>query len=112
MRAHNHSAYAVTIYIAGDVGDIRWVCQHWAYKKGACVTVTPTTFIYTGGREEGAAVGFVNYPRFPASRRQIWMRANALAEELIEALAQESALVQDDQTAVWLERRGDGGVQA
>lgn len=105
MRIQEAPAYAVTIYIAGDPSDIRMVCQHWAFEEGACVTVTPTTFVYTGGREEGAAVGLVNYPRFPADKKAIWERANVLAEELIEALAQHSALVQDSEKALWITRR-------
>lgn len=37
----------------------------WADSNKICVTVTPTEFIYVYGREPGAAIGFIQYPRFP-----------------------------------------------
>jgi hypothetical protein len=46
------------------------------------VTVTPTVFIYKGGREDGAIVGLIQYPRFPASEDDIVKKATDLAETL------------------------------
>jgi hypothetical protein len=41
-----------TIYIAGPVAKIESVCRKFC-ERGMCVTVTPTTYIYTGGSEGG-----------------------------------------------------------
>lgn len=93
------TTYQVTIYIAGDVATIRQVAREFCYERGDCVTITPTSFIYTGGEEEGAAIGLVNYPRFPSSTFQLWSRAEELAQLLLPRCNQRScSLVGTDET--------------
>ena len=53
-----------------------------------CLTVTPTQYIYVGGREEGYAIGFINYPRFPAPPADIKSSALKLARWLVTLLRQ------------------------
>ena len=55
---------------------------------GLCVTVTPTKFIYTGGHEDGVAIGLINYPRFPDSPTGIRGKAVKIARELLAAMGQ------------------------
>lgn len=55
---------------------------------GLCATVTPTTFVYTEGREPGVIVGLINYPRFPATPGAVRSRALKLAELLRVGLGQ------------------------
>lgn len=105
MNSYRDIAYEVRVYVAGDSAEAKRICAHWCYEIGCCVTVTETEFIYTGGRETGAIVGMVNYPRFPDSRERIWSQAEQLAERLIVGLAQHSALVQGDEAAQWMTRR-------
>lgn len=105
MRVETEKAYAVSIYIAGDISEAKRICAQWCYEIGRCVTVTETEYIYTGGRELGVAVGLVNYPRFPDAPETIWDLAEDLARRMIEGLAQYSALIQDDRTAQWMSRR-------
>jgi hypothetical protein len=71
-----------------SLNKIRAVCEKYADEVGLCVTVTPTQFIYTNGGEKGAAVGLINYPRFPSIPEDIRAHALSLASRLLEALEQ------------------------
>lgn len=48
-------------------------------RGGLCVTITPTTFIYKNGREEGAVIGLINYPRFPMDTEGLRKEAEEIA---------------------------------
>lgn len=75
----------------GDVHsleDVREICQKYVDEIGLCVSVTPTEFVYTGGREPGCIVGLINYPRFPSNHSKIWTYAARLAMKLKENLDQ------------------------
>lgn len=74
--------------ILHDLAECEAVCQRFVDLNGWCVTVTPTRFIYSHGHEPGAAIGVINYPRFPNEFEAIRERALALAERLQEALGQ------------------------
>lgn len=91
------STFTATIYVGlkeRDSGfvhspdEIEAVCQKYCDELGLCVTVTPTRFIYTDGSEPGAAVGLINYPRFPSSAGEIMEHAIGLASLLRESLGQ------------------------
>lgn len=95
------TTFIATIYVGTRVGrtaepnarvhsvnEIRDVCQCYCDKVGLCVSVAPTTFIYTHGREDGAAVGLINYPRFPSTPEAITAHALRLAELLKSATEQ------------------------
>lgn len=56
--------------------------QEYVNNIGLCVSVTPTTFIYTNGIEPGLAIGLINYPRFPQENEVIQQHAINLAEIL------------------------------
>jgi hypothetical protein len=71
----------------------------------ACVTVTATSYIYTGGEEAGVIVGFINYPRFPSEPHDINYKAELLAEELMHGLCQHSYTIQTPETTRWYSRR-------
>jgi hypothetical protein len=71
------ASYEVKIYIAGDITMIKHFCQHHC-AEGACVTVTPTEYVYTGGREAGAIIGLINYPRFPKTPADIDSEAETM----------------------------------
>lgn len=96
------SSYSVTVYMAGDLADIKRALRAECFAVGLCVTVTPTTFIYTGGEESGASIGIVNYPRFPSTPDAIWSQAVALAERLIVACCQRTALVVGADRTRWV----------
>lgn len=98
-------AYSVAIYVAGDLNTARAVCREHCFAVGLCVTVSPTSFVYTGGEEAGVIVGLINYARFPAESAVIWAKAEALALLLIERLHQHSASIVGPDRSVWLSRR-------
>jgi hypothetical protein len=96
--------YWVKIYVAGDIKSIEESCRRFCM-DGLCVTVTPTKFIYTGGQEDGAEVGLVNYPRFPSTPEGINIRAEVLAEQLMKDCCQLSVLVVTPGKTTWFSRR-------
>lgn len=98
-------SFSVSIYMAGDIDTAKQALRHEVLREGLCVTVTPTSFIYSGGEEQGFVVGLVNYPRFPSEPEQIKDRADAIADLLIEACAQWSALVVTPPLTEWRTRR-------
>ena len=69
------------------------VCQEYVDKVGLCVTVTPTTYVYKKGKEEGVAIGLMNYPRFPSSIHEIKLHAFELANLLREKFKQHRASI-------------------
>lgn len=105
------AAYPVSIFMAGDITIAKAACRDFCdgeaktFGSGLCVTVTPTTYVYTGGAEDGVIVGLINYPRFPAEPGMIFATAKALAERLCEVLGQQSFTVQTPDAAFWTSYR-------
>ena len=78
---------------------LKKLCQTHCDTIGLCVTVTPTTFIYKGGNEEGAIVGLINYPRFPSSKEEILDKAIFIGYSLLKRLKQKRlSIVTSDKT--------------
>ncbi len=99
----------VEVFMAGDVDHAKQVVRRWCKESPCCVTVTPTSFIYRGGEEDGFVVGFRNYPRFPSDAYMLRRMASELADLLREQLGQDSYMVVDcgGQT-VWSTTRQGG----
>lgn len=94
MITRQCSSHPVSIFIAGHASDIEGQCRTFCDEVGLCVTCTPTNFVYKGGEEEGYIVGLINYPRFPATEKQIWDRAVELAMRLRVEAHQDSFTIQ------------------
>jgi hypothetical protein len=107
MRTESAPSYPVSIFIAGDCTTAREACRSHCDEIGLCVTVTPTTYVYTGGEEAGVVVGLINYPRFPAEPAKIEEKAALLGMKLREALGQESFSVQTPTTTTWFSWRAE-----
>ena len=105
MRKQNNT-YWVEIHVAGELSIIEQVCREYCM-KGLCVTVTPERFIYTGGQEDGAVIGLINYPRFPTTQEAVWDSAIELALAIRDRSCQWSVLVMDHNYTVWLTNRED-----
>lgn len=88
------------IFIAGDVNEAKRVCRRFC-SKGLCVTIEPTTYIYTGGEEAGVRVGLINYPKFPSSQEKLTETALELAECLRTELFQDSYSVVTPERTFW-----------
>lgn len=95
----------IDIFIAGDLHQAKQVCREWCMEAGACVTVEPVDYIYTGGEEAGVRVGFINYPRFPSDEPTITGRAKELADRLMHRLCQHSYSIVTPTETIWYSRR-------
>jgi len=95
------STFYAKIYLAGDIDVIKQVCREYCYKKGFCVTINLTLFIYTGGEEFGVEIGCINYPRFPKSDDEILNSAMELAKLCRDAAFQHSYLVMTPSETIW-----------
>ena len=79
-------AYKAEIFMGGDLDEAIYACRDYC-ARGLCVTVTPTTYAFTGGTCEGVIVGLINYGRFPThDYMEIWEQAYSLAMFLKERL--------------------------
>ncbi len=89
------------IYISGPIEIAKQVCREECLREGLCVTVDPTTFIYTGGEEVGVVVGLINYPRFPSAPDTIDDRAVELALKLMRVMCQQSVMLMTPKRTWW-----------
>lgn len=96
--------FTVDIHMAGDIALAGQIIQRHAIDNGMCVTLLPQSFIYTGGREEGFRVGFINYPRFPEEPDVILAKAKMLADLLMHELGQRSYSIVTPIETIWFLR--------
>jgi hypothetical protein len=104
MQREEAPTYWAEICLAGDLSQAKHACREFC-ERGLCVTVTPTSYIYTGGEELGVIVRLINYPRFPMEADEIATTALELAEHLKVALYQDSVSVVLPDRTVWMSRR-------
>jgi hypothetical protein len=105
LATESVDTYWVKIYISGPIEEAKQHLRGECKQKGLCVTIEPTTFIYTGGEEAGYVVGFVNYPKYPKPEREIFERAWTIAERLRKATFQDSYMIQDPKETLWVSDR-------
>jgi hypothetical protein len=105
-------SFNVDIHMAGDIQRAGQLIQSLCIVKGMCVSLTPQSFIYTGGREEGFRVGLINYPRFPCSPDEIVDKAKFIAEFLLTNLGQHSYSIVTPVETIWRSRRVERNVNA
>jgi hypothetical protein len=105
MIERNCQTYQVTLYLSGPIEVAKQVIRADCMREGLCVTIEPTTFIYTGGEEVGYVVGLVNYPRFPSSAEKLIARGRDLMEKLLEATHQHSAMLVTPAGTTWVSKR-------
>jgi hypothetical protein len=106
----NSPTHTVTIYVAGDIASAKQAIRKHCYNYGACFTVTPTDFIYTGGEESGIAIGLVNYPRFPVTLDELKETAHRLVLALLPVLNQKSALIVAPDQTTWVTQEPPGAL--
>lgn len=105
MKTHAVDTYWVRLYLSGPVEVAKQIIRAECLREGLCVTVEPTTFIYTGGEEAGYVVGLLNYPRFPSSEDALDARADDLMRKLMEGTHQHSALMKTPLVTRWITTR-------
>lgn len=97
-----------SIYVAGPASVAEEIVAKFCMERGACFTVTPTNYIYTGGHESGVIVGAINYPRFPTTSQSAQENLlYELAQLLVEGMHQHSATIEMKCGTLWLTRRPD-----
>jgi len=74
--------------IVHTLDEAKEICQNYVDEIGLCITVMPIEYIYTNGRESGAVIGLINYPRFPDTNENIQIKAISLAKRLMIAFSQ------------------------
>ena len=94
--------YQIKIYLSGPIEVAKQVIREHLLEHPLCVTISPTTFIYVGGEESGYVVGLLNYPKFPTPPNELNVRADILAELLLEKTFQRSALVVKPEMTKWI----------
>lgn len=109
MHTKVENTYWVKIYLSGPIEVAKQILREYCLAKGFCVTIEPTTFIYTGGEEGGYVVGLLNYPRFPMSSSDLNDAARNLALLLLDKTFQHSALVVDSLGTIWYTKRDQNG---
>lgn len=98
-------SFTVSLYIGGCITTAKAVLARRAAEEGACWSVEPTEFIYSGGREVGMAIRDINYARFPRTVDEVERRMAAVAVELMTALGQGSCSIVGPTQSRYLTRR-------
>jgi hypothetical protein len=107
MKTISEPTQVITLYLSGPIEVAKQTMRAECLREGLCVTIEPTTFIYTGGEEAGYRVGLLNYPRFPTTPDVLQARAEAIALALLEATHQLSALMVTPDATYWFSTRKD-----
>jgi hypothetical protein len=101
MKIVKDDTYTVKIYMSGPIEVAKQIIREECLTAGLCVTVEPTTYIYTGGEESGFVVGLLNYPRFPTTPEKLLARARILTVKLLDGTFQHSALIVTPTMSEW-----------
>jgi len=84
------------------VDEVYEVCKSYCDMFGFCVTVTPTQFVYKNGDEDGAIIGIINYPRFPATKRELKKHIEVIVKILLDKFKQNRiSVVYPDKTVMY-----------
>ena len=105
MKVIREATSTVKIYMSGPIEVAKQIIREECLTAGLCVTIEPTTYIYTGGEEIGFVVGLLNYPRFPTTADKLYERAKILAIKLLDGTFQHSALIVTPTITEWYTMR-------
>jgi hypothetical protein len=107
MKRVEVPTYTATIFIAGDYWAAEECCRKFCDEIGLCVTIEATRYVYTGDAENGVRVGLINYGRFESTPDEIFAKAEALANRLLDGLEMTSASIVATDRTIWLSKRAD-----
>ena len=97
--------FRARICMAGQIEQAKAVLVKYVFDNPICVNISPCTYIYRGGMEDGFIVELINYPRCPASWEALLKKAEQIAEELLVELGQDSFLIMGPKETKWKTRR-------
>jgi len=86
-----------------SLDDVKSFLQDYVNRIGLCVTITPTTFIYKDGGEDGAVIGLINYPRFPTIKRKLEKTAEEIAQLCKDKFRQNRISIEYQNQTIMLE---------
>lgn len=101
------ATWAGHVYLAGDFAEIRGAVRAFCSNEGACFSISPANYVYSGGEESGAVVTLISYARFPKSPKDLHDKITRLAHHLLEACHQSSLSLVTPEGSYWLTRRRD-----
>jgi hypothetical protein len=87
-----------------SMGRVEEICQAYCNESGLCVSITPTTYVYTGGRETGVVVGIISYPRFPQMTEDLVGIAKEIGVRLLTELGQNRITITTPDTSIMIEK--------
>lgn len=105
MKTTTVTTFVVRLYLSGPIEVAKQAIRAETLRAGLCVTIEPTTYLYTGGEESGYVVGLLNYPRFPCEPAALEDRARDLMHKLLAATHQHSALMVTPDRSEWVTLR-------
>jgi hypothetical protein len=105
MKSHIEITHTIRLYLSGPIEVAKQVIREHVLAHPQCVTIEPTTFIYTGGEEAGYVVGLLNYPRFPDTAENLDAYAQDLANLLLDRTFQHSVLIVTPTETTWITNR-------
>ncbi|MBI2057142.1 hypothetical protein HYT91_02705 [Candidatus Pacearchaeota archaeon] len=85
------------------INEVKNFLQDYVDKTSFCVTITPTTFVYKNGRENGVIIGLINYPRFPKTKKELKRRAEEIAKLCKEEYKQNRISIEYPDKTIMLE---------
>lgn len=97
--------WTVTLYIGGCIVTAKAFLAKLSADAGACWSVEPTEFVYSGGREQGMIVRDINYARYPRDPGPVEDRTTELGIMLMRELGQGSCSVVGPLSSRYLTRR-------
>ena len=89
--------------IVHTLDEVYNICSKYVNEINECVSITSTKFVYVNGREDGVVIGFITYPWFPNTKRDIRNRALSLAYILMIDLKQYKVTVTTPHKSYMLE---------
>lgn len=104
-RVQTCPSWTVTLYIGGSVDAAKGALAQEAALRGACWSVEPTEFVYSGGREQGVIVRQIAYARFPQSAEDAERDMLHVGHLLMERLGQGAFSVVGPLTSTFVSRR-------
>ena len=97
--------YWCWLYVAGNMNEIEIVCRKFVFPNGVCVTIEPLKYVFAGGLEPGAKIGFIQYVPFPEKQEEILNKAIDLGKKIAEANYQWSYSIIDIHKSYFFSRR-------
>ena len=97
----------IKIFVSGSYEQVHQICQQYCL-QGLCISLKKVDYVYTMGKESGVEVTLINYPRFPATEKDLLDKAFDLGEKITLGCHQGSfTVVTQLYTYFWSRREVD-----